>query len=57
MLWITTFLSAKSADNYGLVALQREPNGYVIYDFCSELGWNPCTQAQAPRLKAWYHVP
>jgi hypothetical protein len=41
--------------NYGLVLLQEAAGGYVTYDFCSELGWSPCSAAQAPRLTIRYH--
>lgn len=44
------------ANNYGLVLLQEAASGYVTYDFCSELGWSPCTAAQAPRLILRYHL-
>ena len=42
-------------DNHGLVLLQDAASGYVYYNFCSELGWSPCTPAQAPKLTIWYH--
>jgi hypothetical protein len=29
---------ADAANNYGVVVLQAAASGYVIYDFCSELG-------------------
>ncbi len=45
---------ADPASNHGLVLLQEAAGGYVIYDFCSELGWSPCTAAQAPKLTIWY---
>jgi len=45
---------ADPAQNHGLVLLQAAASGYVVYDFCSELGWSPCTAAQAPRLTVWY---
>lgn len=41
-------------DNHGLVLLQDAASGYVYYNFCSELGWSPCTAAQAPKLTIWY---
>ena len=44
-----------AADNKGLVALAEAASGSVVYDFCSELGWSPCTSAQAPKLTVWYH--
>ena len=44
-----------AADNKGLVALAEAAGGSVVYDFCSELGWSPCTSAQAPKLTVWYH--
>ncbi len=47
---------ANPANNYGLVLLQEAASGYVIYDFCSELGWSPCMPAQAPRLTIRYHL-
>ena len=46
--------AANSADNHGLVLLQDAASGYVVYNFCSELGWSPCTAAQAPQLTIWY---
>lgn len=45
---------SNAADNHGVVVLQKAASGYVIYSFCSELGWSPCTPAQAPRLTIWY---
>jgi len=45
---------ADAANNYGLVLLQDAASGYVVYDFCSELGWSVCTAAQAPKLTIWY---
>jgi len=42
-------------DNHGLVLLQEAASGSVYYNFCSELGWSPCTSAQAPKLTIWYH--
>jgi len=48
--WVTD-----AANNHGLVLLQAAAGGYVVYDFCSELGWGPCTPAQAPVLTIWYH--
>ena len=47
--WVTD-----PANNHGLVLLQDAASGYVIYDFCSELGWSPCTATQAPKLTIWY---
>ncbi len=44
------------ASNLGLVLLQETASGYVTYDFCSELGWSPCTVAQAPKLTLRYHL-
>jgi azurin len=44
-----------AADNKGLVVLAEAASGSVVYDFCSELGWSPCTSAQAPKLTVWYH--
>ena len=29
-------------------------SGNVTYNFCSELGWSPCTPAQVPLLTVWY---
>ncbi len=31
------------ASNLGLALTQEAASGYVVYDFCSELGWSPCT--------------
>ena len=51
------------ADGRILVAAGCSPNaealasGSVNYGLCSELGWTPCTQAQAPMLKVWHHQP
>jgi hypothetical protein len=42
------------ASNHGLVLLQAAAGGYVVATFCSELGWNPCTVGQAPRLTVTY---
>jgi hypothetical protein len=36
--------------------LQEAASGWVTYQFCSELGWTPCTPAQAPRLVIRYHL-
>jgi hypothetical protein len=47
---------SNSADNLGLVLLQEAASGSVTYDFCSELGWSPCTAAQAPKLTLRYHL-
>jgi len=47
--------AANPADNHGLVLTQEAASGSVYYNFCSELGWPPCTAAQAPRLTIWYH--
>ena len=44
------------ASNLGLVLLQEAASGSVIYSFCSELGWTPCTAAQAPKLTLRYHL-
>lgn len=46
---------ANPANNHGLVLLAQAASGSVTYDFCSELGWSPCTAAQAPQLTVWYH--
>ena len=43
-----------AADNKGVVVLQEAASGAVVYSFCSELGWSPCTAAQAPKLTIWY---
>jgi hypothetical protein len=45
---------ADPANNHGLVLLQEAASGSVVYDFCSELGWSPCSAAQAPELIVWY---
>ncbi len=47
--------AANPAANQGLVLLQAAASGAVTYSFCSELGWSPCTAAQAPQLTIWYH--
>jgi len=47
---------ANHANNHGLVLLQEAASGWVTYQFCSELGWTPCTPAQAPRLVIRYHL-
>jgi hypothetical protein len=47
---------ADHANNHGLVVLQEAASGWVTYQFCSELGWTPCTPAQAPRLVIRYHL-
>jgi len=44
---------ANPADNHGVVVLQSAASGYVLYSFCSELGWSPCTATQAPKLAVW----
>ena len=46
---------ANPTDNYGLVLTQDAASGAVYFSFCSELGWSPCTTAQAPQLMIWYH--
>ena len=46
---------ANPADNQGLVLLAQTASGAVTDSFCSELGWSPCTAAQAPQLTIWYH--
>ena len=48
---------ANPMDNQGMVLLAQDASGSVTYSFCSELGWTPCTQAQAPVLKVWHHQP
>ncbi len=45
---------ADPASNQGLALLQATAGGYVVYDFCSELDWSPCTATQAPKLTVWY---
>ncbi len=47
---------ADHANNHGLALLQEAASGWVTYQFCSELGWTPCTPAQAPRLVIHYHL-
>ncbi len=47
---------ANPASNHGLVLLQEAASGWVIYKFCGELGWWPCTPDQAPRLTLRYHL-
>jgi len=47
---------AEHANNHGLVLLQEAASGWVTYQFCSELGWTPCTPGQAPRLVIRYHL-
>ena len=47
---------ADHANNYGLVLRQEAASGWVTYQFCSELGWAPCTPGQAPRLVIRYHL-
>jgi hypothetical protein len=47
---------ADHANNHGLALLQEAASGWVTYQFCSELGWTPCTPAQAPRLVIRYHL-
>jgi hypothetical protein len=46
---------AEPATNCGLALLAQAASGFVTYSFCSELGWSPCTPAQAPQLVIWYH--
>jgi len=46
---------ANPDDNHGLVLTQEAASGAVYYNFCSELGWSPCTAVQAPKLTIWYH--
>ncbi len=48
---------ADPASNHGLVLLAQAASGNVTYSFCSELGWSPCTPAQAPMLVVWHHEP
>ena len=45
------------SQNHGPVLLPQAATGSVTYSFCSEPGWTPCTQAQAPVLKVWHHQP
>jgi len=40
--------------NNGLVLLEQAASGNVTASFCSELGWSPCTAAQAPKLTVTY---
>jgi hypothetical protein len=47
--WVTN-----ATNNHGVVLLQEAASGSVVYDFCSELGWSPCSAAQAPKLTIWY---
>ena len=47
---------AEHANKHGLVLLQEAASGWVTYQFCSELGWTPCTPGQAPRLVIRYHL-
>ena len=47
---------ADPAANHGLVLLPQAATGSVTYSLCSELGWSPCTAAQAPILKVWHHL-
>lgn len=47
---------ANPANNHGLVLLQEAASGWVIYKFCSELGWTPCSSSQTPRLVLRYHL-
>ena len=57
---VTDMVQAWIADagaNHGLVLLAQAATGSVTYSFCSELGWSPCTAAQAPILKVWHHQP
>ncbi len=47
---------ANAANNAGMVVLQNAASDYVVYHFCSELGWGPsCSAALAPKLTIWYH--
>ena len=48
---------AHPAANHGPILLPQTTTGSVTYSFCSELGWSPCTAAQAPVLKVWHHPP
>ena len=61
--WVQLDVTAAAQDwvsdptsNYGLVLRQEAASGWVSYQFCSELGWTPCTQEQAPRLVLHYHL-
>lgn len=42
-------MAGQPGQHLGLVVQQESAAGYVIYDFCSELGLSPCTLAQAPQ--------
>lgn len=46
---------ANPDDNHGLVLLAESASGSVNYGVCSELGWSPCTPAQAPMLTLWHY--
>ena len=48
---------AEPAANHELMLLPQAATGSVTYSLCSELGWSPCTQAQAPGLTVWHHQP
>ena len=48
---------AEPTANHGLVLLAQAASGSVNYGLCSELGWSPCTLAQAPVLKVWHYPP
>ena len=48
---------AEPAANHDRVLLPQAATGSVTYSFCSEMGWTPCTAAQAPGLKVWHHQP
>ena len=52
---MTQAWAANPATNRDLVLLAQAASGAVTDSFCSELGWSPCTAAQAPQLTIWYH--
>lgn len=45
---------ADPGSNHGLVLLEEVASAVVQFNYCSELGWSPCTLAQAPKLTVWY---
>ncbi len=61
--WVQLDVTAAAQDwisdpstNYGLLLMQEAASGWVRYQFCSELGWPPCSPSQAPRLVLRYHL-
>ena len=46
---------ADPAANHDRVLLPQAATGSATYSFCSELGWTPCTAAQAPVLQIWHY--